>query len=213
MAFKFERDFTLGQVQEMLPNNPDANIWYPHLYESFIRYEITSVYRIAAFMAETAYESLDYTQLEENMNYSAKALLRVFSKYFNEETAATYERQPELIANIVYSNRMGNGDYSSGDGWNFRGRGIIQLTGRNNYTIASRDIYGNDFLIENPWIVASFQYPEVPVETACWYWNTNRLNYFADADDIDTISYRINGGWNGKIERMNYYVRNKEILT
>ena len=108
---------------------------------------------------------------------------------------------------------MGNGNATSGDGWNYRGRGIIQLTGKENYTNASQDIYSNDFLVLHPWVVGANLQPEVPVEVACWFWNKNKLNRLADADDINAITYRINGGYNGKEDRAKLYYRNINILN
>jgi len=213
MTFDLANDFTVDKVIAMLPRDRSAAVWHPVLLDSLTRYQINTVNRVAAFMAQCAHESADFTVLEENLNYSASGLLRVFSKYFTADRAAQCERQPEVIANIVYANRMGNGPTESGDGYAFRGRGIMQITGRSNYTIASNDIYGSDFLIQHPWIVGSDQKPEVAVEVACWFWNRNRLNRLADDDDIDGITYRINGGWNGKEERTAYYQRNKNILA
>ena len=210
MTFNFTTNFIQNKVQEMLPRNANIVDWFAALNEVLPKYEITSVERIAAFMAQCAHESLDFTVLEENLNYSEIGLLRIFPKYFDSDSAAAYARQPEKIANIVYANRMGNGNTASGDGWTYRGRGIIQLTGRANYTAATNDIYGTQILIEHPWVIMK---PEVAVEVACWFWNRNRLNRLADQDDIDAITYRINGGYTGKEERADFYNRNKNILA
>jgi putative chitinase len=210
MSFQFDEHLTIDIVQAMLPTNKQVEEWYPILFDILPRYAISTDNRVAAFMAQCAYESLDFTVLEENLNYSADALLRVFGKYFDQQTAPRAARKPEVIANTVYANRMGNGDYSSGDGWNYRGRGIIQLTGKTNYSLASNEIYSTDVLVQYPWVLS--EKFEVAVEVACWYWFRNDLSIYADQDDIDTITYRINGGYHGKDQREANYERNKQLL-
>lgn len=166
------------------------------------------LYRQASFLAQTAHESASFTAVKENLNYSAKALRAVFKKYFpTDELAEQYARQPEKIANRVYANRMGNGDEASGDGWRFRGRGLIQLTGKNNYTSCSADIHVD--LIANPeWLES----PQGAVSSALWYWNKNNLNSYADVEDIRGMTKRINGGYHGLDDRIAKYNKAKEIL-
>ena len=166
------------------------------------------LYRQASFLAQTAHESASFTAVKENLNYSAKALRAVFGKYFpNDGIAEEYARQPEKIANRVYANRMGNGDEASGDGWKFRGRGLIQLTGKNNYESCGNDLMIN--LIDGPeWLEG----PQGAVSSALWYWNKNNLNSYADVEDIRGMTKRINGGYHGLDDRIAKYNKAKEIL-
>jgi len=157
--------------------------------------------RIAAFLAQTAHESGGFSVVQENLNYSAKGLMGIFKKYFpNEELAKQYERKPEKIANRVYANRMKNGPEESGDGWAFRGRGLIQLTGRDNYTRFAKAV-GKD-------IVEAVRYLETPegaVVSAGWFWDTNKLNIYCDKDDFTGLTKRINGGTIGLADRKHHY--------
>lgn len=160
-----------------------------------------NVHRIAAFIAQTAHESGGYTLTVENLNYSAKGLLTVFKKYFpTEDLAKQYERQPEKIANYVYANRMGNGDEASGDGWHFRGRGLIQLTGRNNY-----QAFATALGISIDDTVEYMGTPDGATASAGWFWDTNKLNRYCDDRDFVGLTKRINGGTNGLAERQHLY--------
>jgi len=157
--------------------------------------------RIAAFLAQTAHESGGFTATKENLNYSAKGLMGTFKKYFpTEELAKQYERQPEKIANRVYANRMKNGDESSGDGFKFRGRGLIQLTGRDNYTKFSNSI--GKSLDET---VSYLETAEGAAVSAGWFWDTNKLNIYCDKDDFTGLTKRINGGTIGLADRKHHY--------
>lgn len=157
--------------------------------------------RLAAFLAQTGHESGGFNFIVENLNYSVEGLRTTFSKYFpDDEIAAIYARKPEKIANRVYANRMDNGDESSGDGWKFRGRGLIQITGRENYTKLSSAL---ELDIEST--IAYLETTNGATVSAGWFWDTNRLNQFADRDDFITLTKRINGGTNGLQDRMNYY--------
>lgn len=157
--------------------------------------------RIAAFLAQIAHESGGFNFTKENLNYSAKALQAVFRKYFpTEKEALEYERKPEQIANRVYANRMGNGDEKSGDGWAYRGRGLIQLTGKNNYTKFSESIKKS---LKDT--VSYLETPEGAVESAAWFWDTNKLNSLCDKDEFVTLTKRINGGTNGLEDRQHHY--------
>jgi putative chitinase len=157
--------------------------------------------RIAAFLAQVAHESGGFNFTRENLNYSAKALQAVFRKYFpTEKEALAYERKPERIANRVYANRMGNGDEKSGDGWSFRGRGLIQLTGKENYTRFADSV--KKPLEET---VKYLETHEGAVESAAWFWDRNKLNVFCDKDDFVTLTRRINGGTNGLADRKHHY--------
>ena len=158
-------------------------------------------HRVAMFLAQVAHESGGFNFVSENLNYSADALRIVFKKYFPTIVLANqYARQPELIANIVYGNRMGNGPEASGDGWKYRGRGLIQLTGKNNYTKFATALG----LTLNE-VIAYLQTPAGAVESACWFWDINKLNAIADKEDFVTATKRINGGVNGLADRQHRY--------
>jgi putative chitinase len=157
--------------------------------------------RAAAFLAQIAHESGGFNFVKENLNYSAKGLMTTFKKYFpNEALAKQYERQPEKIANRVYANRMSNGDEASGDGYKFCGRGLIQLTGRANYTKFSQDLG-----ISLDETVKYLETPEGAVSSAGWFWDQNNLNQWCDKDDFVTLTKRINGGTIGLEDRKHHY--------
>lgn len=157
--------------------------------------------RVAGFLAQIAHESGGFNFVKENLNYSAKGLMTTFKKYFpNEELAKQYERKPEKIANRVYANRMANGPEESGDGYRFCGRGLIQLTGRANYTKFAQDLgIGIDET------VAYLETPNGAVSSAGWFWDNNKLNQFCDKDDFVTLTKRINGGTIGLADRQHHY--------
>lgn len=157
---------------------------------------INTPLRLAHFFAQIHHES-NLKPVAENLNYSAQVLRNVFGKYFPTLTEAeAYARKPEKIANKVYANRMGNGDEQSGDGWKYRGRGFIQITGKNNYNTLSDDTgicyVGNPDLLLNE---------ADSMVSALWFWNKNNLNRWADADDVREVTRRINGGYNGLAHR------------
>ena len=157
--------------------------------------------RLAAFLAQVAHESGGFHFRQENLNYSSSALRMVFGKYFkSEDEANKYERKPELIANRVYANRMGNGDEKSGDGWKYRGRGLIQLTGKDNYTRFSKSM---DMDIDE--VIDYLETTEGAVMSAVWFWDNNNLNRYCDKDDFIGLTKRINGGTNGLADRKHHY--------
>lgn len=157
--------------------------------------------RLAAFLAQLAHESGGFNFTRENLNYSAKALQTIFKKYYpTDKDALAHERKPEMIANRVYANRMGNGNEQSGDGWSYRGRGLIQLTGKENYTKFATSVKKS--LNET---VEYLETPEGAVESAAWFWTRNRLNELCDKDDFITLTKRINGGVNGLADRKHHY--------
>ena len=170
-------------------------------------YEINSPLRLAHFLAQTAHESGGFRLTEENLNYSAQRLLEVFPKYFRNVDANAYARKPEKIASRVYANRMGNGDEASGDGWKYRGRGLIQLTGKSNYTRFANFL---DFSLDD--VDEFMKTPEGALESAAWFWYENDLNQLADADNITAVTKKINGGTNGLEERRKYTSKFKKIL-
>ena len=157
--------------------------------------------RVAGFLAQIAHESGGFTAVKENLNYSAKGLMGTFKKYFpTEALAKQYERKPEMIANKVYANRMNNGPEESGDGYRFCGRGLIQLTGRANYTKFATDL---GMSIEDT--VAYLETPNGAVASAGWFWDNNNLNQYCDRNDFVTLTKRINGGTIGLADREHHY--------
>lgn len=157
--------------------------------------------RLAGFLAQTAHESGGYTLIKENLNYSVDGLRKIFGKYFPDDTIAKqYARQPEKIANRVYANRMMNGPESSGDGFRFRGRGLIQLTGRDNYTKFADAL---EMSIDDT--VSYLETPAGAVSSAGWYWDNNKLNNYCDRNDFIGLTKRINGGTIGLSSRQHLY--------
>ena len=199
MSFTF--NFTREQLKEMIPRNPYVSQWYESISSILPDYEINTPQRVAAFLAQCAHESGGFVFLKENLNYKAPSLRKVFPKYFPDDaTAAAYANNPEKIANRVYANRMGNGDESSGDGWRYCGRGLIQLTGKDNYTFFAASL---DIPVEEA--SEYLQTFEGAVQSACFFWEQNNLNKWADAGDILTLTKRINGGTIGLEDRIKHY--------
>lgn len=204
-------EITSEQLKEIMPSATAENIekYRPALNQEMAKFEINTPMRIAHFIAQIAHESGSFRYSSENMNYSAEALKAVFGKYFpTDNLAGEYARQPQKIGSRVYANRMGNGDEASGDGWKFRGRGLIQLTGTDNYANCAssirRDLLGNpDQLADDP---------NAGVAASGWFWNMRDLNKYADADDVRTITQRINGGFNGLEDREEFLRRAKAVL-
>jgi putative chitinase len=199
MSFTFE--FTKSHLQEIIGKNPYIDNWYDAMCQILPVYEINTPERVAAWLAQCAHESGYFKFLKENLNYRAESLLKTFPKYFKTlDEARQYEKQPEKIANRVYANRMGNGDEASGDGFRHLGRGLIQLTGKNNYTLFAASI---DTPVEE--IPEYLQTFEGAVQSACWFWEQNNINQWADKRDILTMSKRINGGTIGMEDRIMKY--------
>lgn len=199
---------TVSQLKQLLPNNPYVENWHNALVQLFPDYDINTPKRMAAFIAQCAHESGGFRILTENLNYKAAGLRRIFPKYFpTDELAKQYEKQPSKIANRVYANRMGNGDESSGDGFRYCGRGLIQLTGKSNYQSFADSL---EMRVEDvPAYLATF---EGAAQSACWFWETNNLNRFADANDILNMTKRINGGTIGLEDRKKHYEHALHVL-
>jgi putative chitinase len=180
-----------------------ADRWVNALNETCEEFAIDTPFRIAGFLSNVAHESAGFKFVRENLNYSAASLMRVWpSRFPNLEVAQRYAMQPEKIANRAYADRMGNGDEASGDGAKFLGRGLIQLTGKNNYVAYS--LACNNEALQHPEIV---EQPKYAAESAGWFWNVNRLNTLADAQDVGGMCRRINGGYNGLDDRQMKYSR------
>lgn len=202
---------TQEQLRQIIPANPYIEQWTEALNKILPDYGIDTPQRVAAFIAQCAHESGNFTALHENLNYRAVTLRKVFPKYFpTDAIAEQYASQPnkaELIANRVYANRMGNGDEASGDGYRYCGRGLIQLTGKNNYQAFADSI---ETPVEQiPEFLETF---EGAIQSACWFWESNNLNQYADTDDILTMTKRINGGTIGLEDRKKHYEHAKHVF-
>jgi putative chitinase len=197
-------ELTREQLKQLLPKNPYLDHWFEALSQLLPDYEINTPQRMAAFIAQCAHESGGFTALKENLNYRPETLRKLFGKYFpSDDIARAYCSMPnkqEAIANRVYANRMGNGPEESGDGYRFCGRGLIQLTGRDNYTWFAASL--NISVEEASEYLQTF---EGAAQSACWFWETNNLNQWADKGDILTLTKRINGGTIGLEDRIKHY--------
>ena len=205
MNFKNKSDtleFTEAMLAQLVPTNKDAAKWHTAMCAIFPKYEIDTAARIAGFVAQCAHESNEFKSLEENLNYSEESLKKVFGRYFGpgKRDAKEYAKKPEKIANRVYANRMGNGDEASGDGFKYCGRGLIQLTGKQNYTKFAQDL---GISLEET--VAYLETPEGAVSSAGWFWDNNNLNSYCDKDDFVGLTKRINGGTIGLADRQHHY--------
>lgn len=199
---------TLSQLSEMVPHNSNIEYWYSAMEKILPDYDINTPQRIAAFVAQCAHESGNFVFIKENLNYRAVSLRKTFAKYFpTDELAAQYANKPERIANRVYGNRMGNGPESSGDGYLYCGRGLIQLTGKDNYTRFAESL---EISVEE---AAEFLLTfEGCVQSAAWFWEANNLNQWADKGDIVTLTKRINGGTIGLEDRIKHYNHALHVL-
>ena len=212
----FTFDFTQQHLKDIIGNNPYIAEWHEALSAICPEYGIDTPQRLAAFIAQCCHESGGFKVLKENLNYRAESLMKTWpSRFPSMAVAQQYARNPQKIANYVYANRMGNGPESSGDGWRYIGRGLIQLTGKENYS----------------WFAASIETPleEIPdyletfegaVQSACWFWDTNNLNSWVDKSDFDGVSDVINRGRKtekygdalGFADRLKYYQKANRIL-
>ena len=166
------------------------------LNKAMDKFEINNINRIAMFLAQVGHESGGLTKTQENLNYKPERLAQIFPKYFRDVNPEDYAHNPEKIANRVYADRMGNGDEDSGDGYKFRGRGLVQLTGRDNYTK-----FANDLGISLDDTVVYMGTPNGATASAGWFWDNNKLNQYCDSGDFVTLTKRINGGTIGLEER------------
>jgi putative chitinase len=208
---------TKAQLLKLCPNTKNSKLNLNLLLDSLNEFMekglvdetgFATTNRKAAFLAQCAHESGHFTAVVENLNYSDKALMRVFPKRFPTlQIAQQLARQPEKIGNSIYANRMGNGPESSGDGFRYRGRGLIQLTGKQNYARCGNAIGVN--LVNNP---SYLETERGAVESAMWFWNSNGLNTFADKEDVIGMTKRINGGYHGLNDRIALYEKAKAIF-
>ena len=184
-------------------------VWVDALNETFQRFDISTPVRQASFIGQCGHECANFKVLEENLNYRAETLMKLWkSRFPTIEVANEYARNPKKIANKVYASRMGNRDEASGDGYRFRGRGCIQLTGHANYFHAGQAC-GEDFVMQ-PDLVAT---PKYAAMTAGWFWNTHKLNQYADSQDYKTLTKKINGGFIGLEDRIKHINEALQVLT
>ena len=196
----------VDKLKGHIPDTVIAQI--PGVVEKF---EINTPLRLAHFLAQCGHESGGFKAVSENLNYGAAGLQSIFKKYFTAESAKEYQRKPEKIANIVYANRMGNGNQASGEGYKFRGRGFIQLTGKENYT--SFDKVVEDDIIANPELVAT----KYPLLSAAWFFHKNGLHKIADEGATDNVvtkvTKRVNGGTIGLPDRIKHFNEYNNLLN
>lgn len=206
---------TVAQLAAMIPTNKEVAEWCDELNKALPKYDITTSLRIAGFISQCAHESRDFTAMEENLNYSEKALNSVFPRYFGpgKRNAAEYARNPEKIANYVYMDEFRSkagalGNTQPGDGWRFRGGGLKQLTGRNNYTNFAKD-YDMSPEEAADWVRTK----EGALASALWFWSKNNLNTVADTGDVTALTKRINGGDIGLADRRLRFSTAMQALT
>lgn len=206
MAF----NLTLDQLKQIVPGNPHIEHWHEALCEILPDYDIDTPERVAAFLAQCAHESGGFRAIKENLNYRPATLVTLFKKYFDLPTAERYCAMPDkqaAIANKIYANRMGNGPETSGDGYRYCGRGLIQLTGKDNYTRYAQST--EQTVEEASEHLTTF---EGCVQSAAWFWEANNLNQYADSGDILTMTKRINGGTIGLEDRKKHYAHALHVL-
>jgi putative chitinase len=198
---------TVDQLRAMIPSNKEVEAWCDELNKALPKYDITTDQRIAGFISQCAHESMDFTAMSENLNYREETLLKVFPRYFGpgKRNAAEYAKNPEKIANYVYMDEFRTsklGNVQPGDGWRFRGRGLKQLTGRDNYTRFAKDY---DMTAEEAavWVETK----EGALASALWFWNTNKLNAVADTGNVAALTKKINGGDIGLADRQARYAK------
>lgn len=202
-------EFTIDVLRQIIPNNPQIEEWYGSLVLFLPQYDITSPDRIAAFLAQCSHESNNFTALKENLNYRWESLRRVFPKYFpTDALAQKYAHNQPMIANRVYANRMGNGPEESGDGWRYRGQGLIQLTGREN-----QEAFANSCGMQLEDMETYLGTFDGAVHSACWFWHTRNINVDADEHDTVGMTRKINGGTIGLEDREARFNNALEILS
>jgi putative chitinase len=204
MAQGFDFEFTQNLLDQIVPKNPYIEHWHEAIIKILPDYDINTKLRLAAFLAQCAHESGNFRFIKENLNYRWETLRKLFPKYFpTDDLAKEYASKPnkqEAIANRIYANRMGNGPEESGDGFRYCGRGLIQLTGKFNY-----ERYAESLEISVQEASEHLLTFEGCVQSACWFWEANNLNQWADKRDMITLTKRINGGTIGLEDRIKHY--------
>ena len=188
---------TIDQLKHIAPNCKSLSVMCDALNKHMDNYQINTPLRVAGFVSQCAHESGDFNSLSENLYYRAETLMHLWPALFPTLMVADeYTMKPEKIANRAYGNHMGNGNEASGDGWKYRGRGLIQLTGKSIYTN-----FANYLKVSVEDCLNYIMYPDGAVESACWFWKTKSINTFADKKDINGMTKAINGGLNGLANR------------
>jgi len=200
---------TSDQLIHIMPNSKNIDLYLPIFNDRLPFWKILTNQQMAAFFATIAEESEELNVIEENLNYSATALLATFPTHFsNIETAQAVARKPQQIANIVYANRMGNGNVASGDGWKYRGRGFIQITGLSIYSDYGQATGRRDLILEKPDLLLQ---PNDAVNSACWFWWSRGVSKYAG--NIQEVTRIVNGGLNGIQQREKYYAKALEVFV
>jgi putative chitinase len=201
---------TIDQLCKMFPHTSPARLngYLQPLNDTLARFHIDQPFRVRAFLSQLGHECMEFNRFEENLNYSASGLRATFRKYFTAAQAEQYARKPEAIANRVYANRLGNGNERSGDGWKYRGRGGIQITGKYNYTL-----FANFMGMTVDQVLRYLETPAGHMMVSGWFWDARGLNRWADGQDMLTITKKINGGTNGYDDRMRLWNHSKSIFT
>ena len=202
VSFEHQNEFFEDTDEEILRQ------YVEYLNDVMEFYEINNKQRIAMFLAQVGHESGGLRTIKENLNYSADRLKVIFPKYFRGVDTASFAKNPEKIANRVYASRMGNGDESSGDGYRYCGRGLIQLTGKSNYQAFAADM-GWSLEDATAWLAE----PEGACWSAGWFWDSRELNQWADKGDVLTVTKKINGGTIGLEDRKSHYEAALEIFS
>lgn len=200
-------ELTIDQFKACVPKCKNPEAWLGFLNQTLKEFEINTALRIAHFLGQCSHESMDFNVTVENLNYSAEGLLKIFPKYFNQSGATAFARHTQDIANKVYANRLGNGTVESGDGWKYRGRGLIQITGKGRYAEIGKQL-GID-LVAQPELAEK---PYYACRTAGQFWKNKNINLAADADDSRRSTLLVNGGYNNLEDRQARIERIKTIL-
>lgn len=201
--------FNIEKFKKIVPGCKHPDFVYDALKTILPKYNINTVNRLAGFLAQCGHESVDFNVFEENLNYTSLGLMRTFPRYFRTvDVANKYAHHPDMIANHVYANRMGNGDEASGDGWKYHGQGVIQITGKQNYTEFAESI--GKTLDDTISYAGSL---EGGIEAACWFWKSREINRVCDENDIVEMTRLVNGGTLGLDDRKYRYIKAKQLLV
>mmetsp|Transcript_5628 Transcript_5628/g.10039 ORF Transcript_5628/g.10039 Transcript_5628/m.10039 type:complete len:207 (+) Transcript_5628:278-898(+) len=200
---------TEEQFHSLFPKNPSPGLWASRLTKALTEEGLATQPQVAMFLAQCGYESASFTVFEEQLNYKADRLGEVFGKYFTTEEVKAFAGKPEKIANRVYAGRNGNGLESTGDGWKYRGRGPIQITGKENYRDCSKALYKDDKLklVEKPELLV--EDPEVGLKVALWFWKSRELQSVASVKQATKL---VNGGSHGLEARQKLYDDAMKVL-
>lgn len=217
----FSFTFTADKLKACVPSNPRITDWFDEMTRTLPEYQITTWQRVAQWIAQVGHESGSFQTVTENLNYRTTALTAMFgnrisaadANKFGRDDAKGQKANQEAIANCIYGGDWGKrnlGNTQPGDGWKFKGRGLIQVTGRSNYTACSKALYGDEnVLLNDPNILSE---PDGAIRSACWFWNSRKLNALADKEDIEGVTKLINGGTNGMDDRRARYALASKVL-